>query len=79
VKIEITRPDVNYPVVCVHVGLTANVDNDEIGDILAKRRIVLIGRWEPDIRSGSIKGLKAQALLNDEYKPLPKKRSTRRQ
>lgn len=60
-KIEIRRPNQNYPLVNVHIPVSYNeVDVDVI---LAQSRITLLGRWEQDGEGG----YKAPALLEDEH------------
>ena len=60
-KIEIKRPNPDYPLVYVHIPVTHNeVDVDVI---LAQNRITVLGNWEQD----SDGGYKAPALLEDEH------------
>ena len=60
-KIEIKRPNPDYPLVYVHIPITHNeVDVDVV---LAQSRITVLGRWEQDGEGG----YKAPALLEDEH------------
>lgn len=69
-KIEIRRPNQNYPLVNVHIPVTHNeVDLDVM---LAQSRITLLGRWEQDGEGGYV----APALLEDEHVKPPKKRTS---
>jgi hypothetical protein len=77
VKIEISQPHPDYPLAYVRVPLTTDVDSLELAGVLAKKRISLLGRWEPDFRGSQVTGIKAPVLLEDEYIPLPKKRPVR--
>ena len=60
-KIEIKRPDKNYPLVYVHIPVTHNDVDVEV--ILAQSRVTLLGRWEQDGEGG----YRAPALLEDEH------------
>jgi hypothetical protein len=73
-KIEIERPHPEYPFAYVHVPVTVDTDRPDLGDILAKNRLSLLGRWEPHIKNGVIRSVKAPVLLEDEHTPMPKKR-----
>lgn len=66
-KIKIVRPDLEYPLVHIHVDVSVDVDREDVKDILAAKRITQIGRWEPNMVGGSIKDVKALGLLEDEH------------
>ena len=66
-KIVINRPHPDYPLAYVHVPFNTNLDRPDLGDILAKNRITLLGRWEPDMKNNANNGFKAPVLLEDEH------------
>lgn len=66
-KIEIRRRSPEFPLVDVHVDVTTDLDRPDIAEILLKNRITLLGRWEPHVKDGHIRGVKAPALLEDEH------------
>lgn len=68
-KIEIKRPNQDYPLVYVHIPVTHNEIDVDV--VLAQSRVTLLGRWEQDGEGG----YKAPALLEDEHvKPKKKPR-----
>jgi hypothetical protein len=69
-KIEIKRPNEDYPLVFVHIPITHNEVDLDI--LLAQSRITVLGKWESDGEGG----YKAPALLEDEHVK-PKKKPGR--
>ncbi|QAY17160.1 hypothetical protein SEA_MADAMATO_42 [Streptomyces phage Madamato] len=72
-RIEIKRPDPDYPIVWVHVPLTTDIDHSGIGHILEEKRITLLGRWGTHMEKGNATTFRAPALLEDEHEK-PRKR-----
>lgn len=59
-KIEIKRPNEDYPLVFVHIPKATNEVDLDI--LLAHNRVTILGMWEAD---GD--GYKAPGLLEDEH------------
>lgn len=66
-RIEVIKPNPDFPLAYLHVDLFTNTDREDFSDILAKNRLTLLGRWEPHHIGGVAQGLKAPVLLEDEH------------
>lgn len=74
-QIKIVRPNIEFPLVWIHVPLHANTDGEDVSKVLDKKRVSLLGRWELDNQNGKTEGFKAPALLEDEHVKPTKRRS----
>uniref|UniRef100_A0AAU7GZ00 Uncharacterized protein n=1 Tax=Streptomyces phage Scarif TaxID=3158858 RepID=A0AAU7GZ00_9CAUD len=76
--ISVTRPDNDYPLAYVRVDLRTDVEREDLNDILANRRLTLIGRWKPEVVNGTTVGLMAPVLIEDDHVKPRKKRTVKK-
>lgn len=71
-KLKLVKPHPDYPFAWLHVDLKTDIDQGSFGDILANRRLTLLGRWTIYTKDGHSE-FRAPVLLEDEHVK-PKKR-----
>lgn len=77
-QISVIQPDKDYPLAYVRVDLNTDVDREDLNEVLAERRLTLLGRWKPEVLNGTTVGLKVPVLVEDEHIKPRKKRITKK-